>query len=345
MKSLFCNWVCLILMGLTTGIQGQSARIVFYNVENLFDVMDDTLTNDEEFLPEGDKNWTYDRFREKTIKIYRTLVALGQGDMPAVIGLCEVENRLVLNRLIYDTPLSLKDYRLIHRESHDARGVDVALIYRADLFFPITSEWLTIPLRSGETTREILHVKGRIWDRDTLDIYINHWPSRYGGAGTSVQKRMAAAAILSESIVKVLKSNYNANIIVMGDFNDEPDDESMQSVNKILENSLQDSFCPLVNLSSLEKNIFGRGTIKHQGVWSVFDQILVSCALFSGDSGLRVSDQMAGIFMAEFLLEPDNAYSGMKPFRTYLGPGYHGGFSDHMPVFLDVEKTGTLKRK
>jgi len=318
--------------------EGQQARIVFYNVENLFDTRNDSLTRDEEFLPEGDKNWTYERFRRKIVRIYQTLVALGEGEMPAVVGLCEIENRFVLERLIYDTPLSKTGYRIVHRESQDARGVDVALIYHPDLFSPDTSEWLTVPLSSRETTREILHVTGRMWQNDTLHIYINHWPSRYGGAGSSTVKRLAAASTLAASIKEVMVQDRDAKIIVTGDFNDEPGDESILAINKILASVDGGETCKMVNLSDRKAFTATEGTIKHQGAWCVFDQIIVSDALQQDRGGLVISSEQAEIFKPEFLLEPDLTYTGMKPFRTYIGPGYHNGFSDHLPVSVVIKK-------
>jgi hypothetical protein len=322
-----------LVIAATIQSQAQQARIVFYNVENLYDTRDDSLTKDEEFLPGGDKNWTYDRFHCKIVRVYKVLVAMGRGEMPAVVGLCEVENRYVLDRLIYDTPLSRMNYRVIHRESPDARGVDVALLYRPDLFTPDTAEWLRVPLSTGETTREILHVTGQLLD-DTVHFYINHWPSRYGGAGTSTGKRLAAAATLASSVKKVLVSDPSARIIIMGDFNDEPGDESLLSINKILANPESGGSFSLINLSDNHSFAGLEGTIKHQGTWSVFDQVIVSGSLLDNSAGLNLMSEKAEIFNAGFLLEKDETYTGFKPFRTYLGPGYHNGFSDHLPVSI-----------
>lgn len=327
--------VCLLLLFES---RGQQARIVFYNVENLFDTKNDSLTNDEEFLPEGAKNWTYERFQRKIVRIYQTLVALGAGDMPAVIGLCEIENREVLEKLIFETPLSRLNYRIVHRESPDARGVDVALLYRPDLFMPDTVEWLRVPLARNESTREILHVAGILLGGCTVHFYVNHWPSRYGGAGSSGAKRLAAASTLAENLEDVFSHDSLANIIIMGDFNDEPGDESIQAINKILFNQFHDERFNLVNLSEKKLMTDLAGTIKHQGMWCVFDQIIVSKELVEGDHGCRVTGHRTEIITQDFLLENDESYSGKKPFRTYTGPGYHNGFSDHLPVSIQLEK-------
>jgi predicted extracellular nuclease len=317
----------------------QQVRVVFYNVENLFDTRDDSLTNDDEFLPDGDKNWTYERFHRKIVRIYQTLVALGEGEMPAVIGLCEIENREVLERLIYDTPLKKWNYRIVHRESPDARGIDVALLYRRDLFRPDSAEWLRVPLSVNEKTREILHVTGCLFEKEPIHFYVNHWPSRYGGAGSSGAKRLAAASTLAASVKKVYEENVNSNIVIMGDFNDEPGDESIKAINKILMNNDLNDELVVVNLSEKRTVADLSGTLKHQGAWNIFDQVLVSSALISGSNGIIVLSEKAEIFDAGFLLEPDETYTGFKPFRTYVGPGYHNGFSDHLPVSILIEKT------
>jgi len=328
--------VCIALIFAET--HAQQARIAFYNTENLYDTRNDSLKNDEEFLPEGGKHWTYERFRRKIVRLYQTFVAMGGGEMPAVIGLCEVENREVLNRLVYDTPLEKAGYQIIHRDSPDARGVDVALIYRPDIFEPDSSSWLNIPLPGNETTREILHVQGRLWGTDTIHVYVNHWPSRFGGAGASTAKRIAAASMLAVSVKQVLTSNPSSNIVIMGDFNDEPGDESLQTVNKIILNEGADGLPQLINLSEKKSLIEYEGTIKHQGSWSVFDQVIVSPSLINGANGCRLISKKTEIFSASFLLEPDVTYTGYKPFRTYSGPGYNDGFSDHLPVSILVEK-------
>jgi hypothetical protein len=332
----------VMIFGLYGCIKGQEAGIVFYNVENLCDTKDDSLTRDEEFLPEGDKRWTNDRFRRKIVHIYQVLVALGEGEMPAVIGLCEIENRYVLNRLVYDTPLNLMDYRIIHRDSPDARGMDVALLYRTTLFEPDSSGWLKVPLGGKETTREILVVEGRLWGDTPVCIYVNHWPSRFSGAGSSNPKRLAAASTLAASIKEQFRESPAANIIVIGDFNDEPRDESLQAINKILQNDSNDAEFTIVNLSGKASITDIEGTIKHQGAWAVFDQVLVSNSLFNGTNGCRLINEKSAVFRAEFLMEKDLNYTGVKPFRTYSGPAWRDGFSDHLPVSIQISKTGKI---
>jgi predicted extracellular nuclease len=331
----FC--IVSLFLILSGDLNAQQARIVFYNVENLFDTKDDSLCQDEEFLPGGDKHWTYERMKRKIVKIYQTMVALGEGDMPAVIGLCEIENREALNLLVHGTPLNRLNYRIIQRDSRDTRGIDVAMLFRPDLFTPDSAEWLTVPLSPGETTREILSVTGKMWQSINVHFYINHWPSRYGGAGGSNAKRIAAASTLAASVKQDVLQNPFANIIVMGDFNDEPGDESMQVINKILDHDSL-SKLSMVNLSARTSFTDIDGTIKHQGTWSIFDQILVTESVIEGTNGCMLISEKAEVFRPGFLLEPDMTYSGVRPFRTYIGPGYQDGFSDHLPVSILIEK-------
>ena len=322
-------------MVITAVCRAQQARIVFYNVENLFDTEDDPLTNDDEFLPAGPKRWTHERYYRKVVRIYQVMAALGRGELPAVIGVCEIENRKVLNSLVYETPFQQFGYRIVHRDSPDRRGIDVALLYRPDLFTPDTAEWLEVPLGGGETTREILHVQGRFWDDHPIHIYVNHWSSRYGGAGSSQPKRVAAAATLAASVKRIYDHEEKPNILIMGDFNDAPEDESLQIISRIRLQAEISCPWPIVNLST-GYSVAGEGTLKHGGSWNVFDQVLVSCALIEGENGLMLMSERAEIFKAGFLLEEDLIYTGKKPYRTYIGPAYHGGFSDHLPVSVTV---------
>ncbi|MBW6460346.1 MAG: endonuclease [Bacteroidales bacterium] len=323
------------LMVVTAVCRAQQARIVFYNVENLFDTENDTLTNDDEFLPDGPKRWTHERYYRKVVRVYQVMAALGRGELPAVIGVCEIENRKVLNSLVYETPFHQFGYRIIHRDSPDRRGIDVAVLYQPDLFTPDSAEWLEVPLGGGETTREILHVRGRLWDDNPIHIYVNHWPSRYGGAGSSQPKRVAAAATLAASVKRIYADEEKPNIVIMGDFNDGPEDESLQIISRIRLQAEISCPWPIVNLST-GYSIAGEGTLKHGGSWNVFDQVLVSCAMIKGENGLIIMSERAEIFKAGFLLEEDMIYTGTKPYRTYIGPAYHGGFSDHLPVSVTV---------
>lgn len=312
-------------------LNGQVSRIMFYNAENYFDSRDDTLINDNEFLPDSARHWTYERFWRKAVRIYQVISAVDGWEMPAIVGLCEVENRGVLEKLVFDTPLKKYDYRIIHKDSPDPRGIDVAVIYRGGVFSPDTSIWLKIDPGRGTATREILVVKGELLGIP-LHVFVNHWPSRSGGALASEPRRLNAAGLVRRSIDSLFQLDPNANIIIMGDFNDEPGNKSLQILTGPV--TISEKICNLSPETVIGNTI---GTIRHQGSWSIFDQVLVSEAVLSGKNGMKLTSGTMEIHAAPFLLEPDPVYSGYRPKRTYLGPNYHDGFSDHLPVSVSVE--------
>ncbi len=317
-------------------------RIAFYNVENLFDVYDDSLTRDEEFIPEGPRHWDNRKFYSKINNIYKVIMALSESGPPAVVGLCETENRFVLEKLVYDTPLKNFNYRIIQFESPDRRGIDVALIYRYDFFDPIFSEAVPVlfPFDTASRTRDILYVKGVLLNTDTIHFFVNHWPSRYGGYLPTVPKRNFAAQVLKNKTDSILGINENAAILIMGDFNDSPHDES---ISKIL--SANDPAGPIFknemySLMLSEQDGWPYGSLKYQQGWNKFDMMIVSGSLLDNSSMLQISENKAMIYHAEFLLEEDTKFLGQKPNRTYIGFKYHGGFSDHLPVYMDIYVEG-----
>lgn len=305
-------------------------RLMFYNVENYFDSFDDSLTLDNEFLPHGLRNWDYKRFVQKRNNIYKTIMAVGTWEPPAIIGLCEIENRFVLNQLVYETPFAQFDYRIIHEESPDRRGIDVALLFNPKIFEVLDHKAIHIvfPFAKESTTRDILYVKG-IVHRDTLHIFVNHWPSRYGGELSSEPRRIYVAEQLSNFIDQILAQNENAAILVMGDFNDFPYNKSIQEVLLSKKNA---EIPPLVNLMPQPNTKLG--THKYQGDWGILDQIMVSRVLLVQDKSIFVAGETQ-IFDADFLLQDDAKFLGKMPFRTFSGMKYLGGFSDHLPIYID----------
>ncbi|MCD4665181.1 MAG: endonuclease [Bacteroidales bacterium] len=313
-------------------------RIVFYNVENLFDIYDDSLTRDEDFTPDGIKHWNNKKFYAKLNNIYRIIISIGEWEPPAVIGLCEVENRFVLNKLVYETPLKNFNYKVIHEESPDWRGIDVALLYHPDKFKTLTYKTFPIrfPFDTTSRTRDILYVKGLAYDSDTIHLFINHWPSRYGGHLATKPKREFVASILRLQVDSIFSLNPNANILIMGDFNDDPSDESLKRVLNAKGDTTKLQSSDLYNLMFVYDNDWKTGTLKYKENWNVFDQFIISGSLLTGSTGLKISDEGAKIFSADYLIQEDTKYLGTKPFRTYSGPKYQGGFSDHLPVYLDL---------
>ena len=316
----------------------QAYRVMCYNVENLFDTFDDSTTRDEEFTPEGERHWTNHKFYDKLNKVYKIIMAVGAWEPPAIIGFCEIENRYVLEKLIYDTPLSKFDYQIIHYESPDRRGIDVGMIYRRELFEPFHQQAIAVTFADDMSykTRDILYVKGLIGDSKIIHLFINHWPSRYGGYLATVSRRRQAANVLKHCTDSILNVNPNAAIIIMGDFNDDPEDESISKVigakapgDTILKNSYY-------NLSLSPQNNWNFGTLKYRESWNHFDQLMVSGNLLNYTKDLFIDKTGMQIFHADFLLEADEKYLGLKPYRTFTGFKYNGGYSDHLPIYFDL---------
>jgi hypothetical protein len=331
----------------SSDLLSQKDRIVFYNVENLFDVFNDSLTNDDEFTPDGERHWNNYKFYKKLNNLSKVIISIGEWNPPSVIGFCEIENRFVLNKLIYETPLKSFDYKIIHADSPDRRGIDVAFLYRQSRFEPLYYYPIPIhfPDNPGSKTRDILYVKGILNTADTVHFFVNHWPSRYGGYEDSKPRRMFVAAILRSKVDSILSVNHHPNIIIMGDFNDEPWDESIRDVLKTKTDTTSLNADEMIALMGLFKKNMSIGTNKFQSEWSVIDQFIVSGNLLSGGSSLRVSKQGAKIYDESFLLEKDETHLGMKLNRTFIGPVYHGGFSDHLPVYLDLIRTANHSGK
>ncbi|MBP6978237.1 MAG: endonuclease [Bacteroidales bacterium] len=333
-------------------------RIVFYNLENLYDPFNDSLTNDDEFTPEGAKHWNYGRYITKIQYLAKNLLAIGGWEPPEIIGVCEAENRNVLNKLIFDTPLSAYHYRIIHHESPDPRGVDVALLYRPDKITVLSDTAIPVVIVPDTVarTRDILYARLLVMGKDTLHVFVNHWPSRFGGYMQTVEKRALTAAILRRFADSVQHCDSLANIVIMGDLNDDPQDESISRVLLAGDGKLEAGGgkqpvqgnpdnggvtreppeSDLVNLMTGNTLRGYAGTLKHGETWHTFDQFIVSRALAMGAGNLEIPLTQMLIFRAPYLLVEDPNRFGSKLNRTYLGPRYLGGFSDHLPIFLDI---------
>ena len=313
---------------------------LFYNVENLFDLRDDPETQDEEFTPDGERRWTYKRFSQKLLNISKVILNAAGWEPPQMIGLCEVENRFAIDRLLADTPLKNYPYKIIHKESPDERGIDVAFLYNDEVFYPL--EYLHYPLKTRQDsvvkTREILYVAGVVNGIDTLHFFINHWPSRYGGLLETQSLRNLAAQTLRNLYNALQENHNNPKVIILGDFNDQPQDESIASALKTIGINEEYGESDIVNLSEKWTNE-ETGTIKYRSQWSVFDQVMVSGSLLLDDSGFTTSSQLAQIVKLPFLFEKDERYGGMKTNRTFIGYRYNGGFSDHLPILLRLKLT------
>lgn len=316
------------------------ARIMFYNVENLFDTEDDPNKNDDEFTPTGMRAWSYSKFNRKLKHIYKVMSAVGGWEMPDMAGFCEVENAFVLKELVRKTPLRKYGYQVVLREGLDKRGIDVGFIYRKSRFDTLSTQSIRIsfPFDTTYHTRDILYINGVLLKQDTLHIYINHWPSRYGGHLETDESRALVAQTLRRHVDSVYATNPNANIIIMGDLNDSPVDDSVlkylrtqPNIDVLKPNDLYNLMYPFVGRFEL-------GTHKHDEFWGVLDHIIVSPALLNGEAKLSVKNKEAHIYRSRFLLEREDTKLGWRNFRTYVGMRYNGGFSDHLPVYVDLVK-------
>ncbi len=213
-------------------IGSDGTLLLFYNVENLFDTKNDSVTEDDDFTPRGEMHWTEKRLRHKLLNLSKVILNASGWNVPDIVALAEVENRYVVERLIKETPLEKIPYQIIHKESPDHRGLDVVLLYHTEHFYPLEYHYYPLISATGqvERTREILYVSGILNEADTLHIFVNHWPSRYSGVLESRPARLAAAKLLKSKTEEVFKRNKFAKVIIVGDFNDNPNDESIQNV-------------------------------------------------------------------------------------------------------------------
>jgi hypothetical protein len=305
-------------------------RFVFYNVENLFDTKDDTLTDDNEFLPDGPMHWTETRYWKKINSIYKVLAAAGEWNPPALAGFCEIENRNVLQSLVYDTWLSKYQYGIVTGESKDPRGIRPGIIYRKDLMKLIYTGNIE-PISPGEfRSRMILYTKWLIGG-DTIHLFLNHWPSRRRGVLAEEKTRQAIKSVLGNSVDSLYeRSEGSVKIIIAGDFNCSPDD---LEINKICKKGGSPKLIDLSAPSAAR----GEGTFRYRGKWEMIDQVIISDGILNALSGIYTNADLLKIFKPDFLMQKDPGYPGFMPFPTYRGFSYQGGFSDHLPVIIDLK--------
>ncbi|RKS55265.1 Endonuclease/Exonuclease/phosphatase family protein [Gillisia mitskevichiae] len=316
--------------------------IAFYNVENLFDTEDDPLTFDDDRTPLGKDVWTLEKYHDKLKNIARVISEIGLDNSktaPAIIGLCEIENLQVLEDLVSHPLLEEFNYQIIHYDSPDRRGVDVALLYQRSLFTPDNSQSRRLMLYELEDptkrvfTRDQLVVSGTL-NGEAINIIVNHWPSRSGGEAKTNYRREKAAYLNKQIIDSIYQKDPFAKILSMGDFNDDPTNKSFKKVLKTSNNRetivAQEMFNPMENLAKQ-----GKGSLAYRDSWNLFDQILVSESLLGSRGGLQF--YQAGIFNSHYLITLNGQFRGY-PFRSYDYSGYTGGFSDHFPVYIYLVK-------
>lgn len=342
MRSLIC-----LLVLISTSLHGQKSKtytiraIAFYNLENLFDTQNDTLTFDEDHTPEGRYHWTPDLYQKKIGNMTRVLSQIGQDvskTSPDVIGLCEVENRRVLEDLIAHPSLRDKDYGIVHFDSPDMRGIDVALLYKKASYIPSSfkSHRLLLFNDLGERiyTRDQLVVGGTM-DQEEVHFIVNHWPSRRGGASKSQPNRIKAALLNKRIIDSIQELDPDAKIIAMGDLNDDPIDDSLKSILRTKGEVQQLDSISLYN--PMEKMFRkGVGSLAYRDKWSLFDQFFMTPNLVN-ESKDGLSFWKAGIYSPSFLKTSKGKFKGY-PLRTHSGGSYTGGYSDHFPAYIFLVK-------
>ncbi|HKK63872.1 MAG TPA: endonuclease/exonuclease/phosphatase family protein [Bacteroidales bacterium] len=314
----------LILMGSAGNAKAQSPPLtfMFYNVENLFYPQDDSTTDaDDDFTPAGIRKWTWNRYHNKTAQLCKIILGINGWEPPDVICFCEIENRNVLTDIVNHQLLINYQYRVIHRESPDHRGMDVGMIYREDRIACTDSGWIKMHHNGHlEHTREIMtaefmfHVSNK--EQDTLICFMNHWSSKYGGAIESQPKRMTQASMLIDSIDSIRATYPERTIIAGGDFNERTTEPACSRLSQ--KGSLREI------VPSPEK-----GTYKYQGRWGRIDHVFMKDSCKKYDVSLTV-------WHHPFLLEADEKFTGDKPRRTYSGYAYNGGISDHLPLLLKM---------
>jgi predicted extracellular nuclease len=309
--------------------------IAFYNQENLFDTVDDPNKDDQEFLPTSDNQWTPDRYQKKLTNMASVIEKLGDADGPELLGVCEVENRKVLEDLASQPALKDRKYKVIHFEGPDVRSIDVALLYKEGIFTPFEQKAIPVTLPNpSDKTRDILQVKG-ILGGDTVMVLVNHWPSKRGGAEESDPKRMAVASTARNLVDQELIRNPKAKILLMGDFNDTPDSKAITETLNAVNSTDPEPARQLYNAFAhyLDEK---KGSYSYKGGWDMIDQMMLSKSLLTA-KGLHYVPNSATIYEEERIKEQEGKYKG-SPLRTYAGKKYLGGYSDHFPIYLTLSK-------
>jgi endonuclease/exonuclease/phosphatase family metal-dependent hydrolase len=320
-KSLLIYIVLMVSVLSDVFSQPAELLVMSYNVENLYDTIDDPHVDDAEFLPGSAKQWGRVRYAHKLDTIARVIAEAGE---VGLVGLIEVENRKVVEDLAATNSLKGRSLKVVHHDSPDQRGIDVALMYDPDKLKLLSHRPIRVPMPEGERpTRDILYAAFKN-GKDTLHVFQNHWPSRRGGAGTDT-KRALAASTLRQHSDSLLRINGGANIIIMGDLNDTPQDSSIRiSLGAQCTGAdLIELMCPIEDQ--------GGGTHYFKGQWQVLDHLIVSKGLIDGK--LHVKPKSAEVFSIEWMFFK-NSKGGLEPSRTYGGDRYFGGVSDHLPVLM-----------
>jgi hypothetical protein len=319
--------------------QYKVACVGFYNLENLFDTVDDPNKRDEDFTPDGSYSWGDEKYKNKLKNMAHVIEDMGKEISPdgmAILGVCEVENRKVLEDLVQEQKIKGRDYQIIHEESPDRRGIDVGLLYQAKYFTPTNfkSYELKFPDNPDYFTRDQLVVSGTM-DGDHINIIVAHWPSRSGGQAKSEPRRIQAAQLGRKIIDSLLAVDPSSKIILMGDLNDDPVNKSVKDyirakakVKKMKDGDMYNTM--------YDKYKQGDCTLAYRDAWNLFDQLIISEGLTGNDCSSFVFHK-SYVYNKPYLRQKEGLYKGY-PKRTHAGGKYLNGYSDHFPVYLVLKK-------
>lgn len=332
----------LLVFLLTTAAAPPKKTVVsvgFYNVENLFDLEDDVDRDDTEWLEGGAYGWSEDHLETKLKNLASVIKEMGDDDGPEILGLAEVENRGIVERLCKHPLLKKSAYQVVHVESPDNRGIDCALIYKKKAFLPLYHKTYTVDLKnddSDQPTRDILLVKGLLGKSMEVTFIVNHWSSRRGGPEKSSWKRERAATILRGVLDSIHDLDPWANIVLMGDFNDEPQDKSVREILKAGKDTTEAKQSGLFNTFAKLK-MDGRGSLKYKTRWDLFDQIMVTTPLLRPDAPLHYVDCSAQIYNPKWMRVEKEGDWVDAPKRSHIRKKfYEDGYSDHFPVYIQL---------
>jgi predicted extracellular nuclease len=317
-----------------------SLTVVFYNVENLFDIYNDPKTNDDEFTPGSPKQWNEEKYKKKITDIAKVLSSINEKELPSLIGLAEVENQKVLEDLVASSKLKKGKFGIVHYDSKDERGIDVALLYNKDEIELLDSK--AIPVVFGfdveDVTRDILYVKCRIKGDEIYHLFVNHWPSRTPNEQDSEIKRITAAVALRKEVDNILNFENNARIIIMGDFNDEPTNKSVLQILGAGNKRKNFNYRDLYNMMYDIHNVSNEGSVTYKDSWQMFDQLIISPSLFNTTRGYYLTFTDGKVYKDESVLFKNEQTGFTSPNKTYGGDTYYGGVSDHLPVYLILKR-------
>jgi len=329
----------MLIAGLAFSCQAQDdkrAGILFYNVENLMDTIDNPVKIDDEFVPTSEKQWNTERYQTKLDHIGQVIASTGV-QLPVIVGLAEIENRFVLEDLVKEAHMQAGHYGIVQFDSPDERGIDCALLYDQQRFkvldaYPVP---VYLPKDNGGSTRDILYVTGKFNGTDEVaHIFVNHWPSRYEGEEVSRPRRIMAAQVLRHQVDSLNDLYSDPAIIIMGDFNDTPFDESVMVTLGAVTPDGHYTDESLVNLvANFQKD--NVGSYNYKGNWQALDQLIVSESILTDDAAFRVDDRKVRFIRNDFQMYHSDKY-GDTPNRTYGGNNYYGGYSDHLPAYFEL---------